>query len=65
MLLEHVVDVEEGVALEAELDERGLHAGEHPADAALIDVADDAAVRLALDEELGDAAVLEQGDRVS
>ena len=62
-LLEHVGDVEERVALEPEVDERRLHAGQHARDPALVDVADDAALRLALDEDLGRRTlVLEEGD---
>ena len=57
----HVGDVEEAVALEAEVDERGLHAGQHFRDPALVDVADHAAVALALDEDLRDQVVLEDG----
>ena len=61
-LLEDVGGVEERVALEPEVHEGGLHAGEHPGHAPLVDAAHDAAVRLALEEELGDDAVLEEGD---
>ena len=53
-----LVDVQEAVLLEADVDERGLHAGEHVVDAALVDVADDRAAAAALDVELGDAPVL-------
>ena len=60
-LLEDVGDVEEGVALEAEVDEGRLHAGQDPGDPALVDAPRDAAVGLALDEELGDDPVLEEG----
>src|SRR4029079_17644015 len=42
-LLAHVGDVEERVALEPDVDERRLHAGQHPRDAPLVDVADRAA----------------------
>ena len=45
-----LVDVEEAVLLEADLDERGLHAGQHVVDVAEIDVAGDrAALRAARD----------------
>ena len=55
-------DVEERVALEADVDEGGLHAGQHLRDPALVDVADDAALMLALDEDLDDLIVLEDRD---
>ena len=61
-LLEDVGGVEEGVALEAEVHEGRLHPGQHAGDPPLVDAAHDPAVRLALDEELGDDAVLEEGD---
>ena len=50
--VDDVGDVEEPVALEADVDEGGLHAGQHLRDPALVDVADDAALPLALDEDL-------------
>ena len=49
-----LVDVEEAVALEADVDEGGLHAGQDVVDLALVDVADDRAPAAALDVELGD-----------
>ena len=61
-LLEDVGGVEEGVALEAEVHERRLHPREDPGHAPLVDAAHDAPVRLALEEELGDDPVLEEGD---
>ena len=45
-----VRDVEEAVALEADVDERRLHAGQDFRDPALVNVTDDAAVLFALDE---------------
>ena len=39
-----VGDVQEGGALEADLDERGLHSGQHARDPAEVDVADQAAL---------------------
>ena len=39
-----VGDVEEAVALETEVNERRLHAGQHFRDPALVEVADDAAL---------------------
>ncbi len=48
--------MQEGGALKADLDERRLHAGQHPRDFPDIDVADEAPVRRALDVQLlGDA----------
>ena len=55
-------DVQERVALEADVNEGGLHAGQHLRDPALVDVADHAALTLALDEDLDDLIVLEDGD---
>ena len=63
-----LVDVEEAVALEADVDEGGLHAGQDVVDLALVDVADDRAPAAALDVELGDVGLaafrlrLEDGD---
>src|SRR5262249_1053040 len=48
-----LVDVQEAVALEADVDEGGLHAGQDVVDLALVDVADDRAAAAALDVELG------------
>ena len=61
--IDDVRHVQEAVALEAEVDERGLHAGQHFRDAALVDVADDPAIPLALDEEFDQLVVLEDGHR--
>ena len=57
-----VGDVEEAVALETEVNERRLHAGQHLRHPALVEIADDAALTLALDEHLGDQIVLEDRD---
>ena len=57
-----LVDVEEAVLLEADLDERGLHAGQHVVDDALVDVAGDRAAAGALEVHLGEPVVLEDGD---
>ncbi len=57
-----LVDVEEAVLLEADLDERGLHAGQDVVDAAEVDVARDRAALRPLEVDLGDLAVLEDGD---
>src|SRR5262249_27556403 len=54
-------DVEKAVTLEADVDEGGLHAGQDFRDAALVDVAHDAALPLPLDEDLGDEILLENG----
>ena len=59
--VEDLRDVQERVALEADVDERRLHAGQHLRDPALVDVADDAALALPLDEDLGHQVVLENG----
>ena len=55
-------DVEERVALEADINEGGLHAGQHLRDPALVDIADHAALTLALDEDLDDLIVFEDRD---
>src|SRR5207237_2827615 len=60
--VDDVGDVEEGVALEAEVDEGGLHAGQNFGDAAFIDVADDGAVARPLDPQLDDLPLVENGD---
>src|SRR5262249_45043212 len=57
--VDDVGDVEKPVALQADVDEGGLHAGKDFRDPALVDVADRTAVPLALDEDLGDEIVLE------
>ena len=54
-------DIEKPVALEAEVDEGRLHAGQHFRDPALVDVADDAAMTFTLDEDFGDEIVFEDG----
>ena len=57
-----LVDVEEAVLLQADLDERRLHAGEDVVDDALVDVAGDRAAPGALEVDLGYSVVLEHGD---
>src|SRR5208282_2002762 len=52
-------DVEKCRALEADLDEGRLHAGQHAGDATDVDVADEPARRRALDVELLHDALLE------
>src|SRR6202000_744289 len=49
-----LVDVEEAVALEADVDEGGLHAGKDVVDLSLVDVADDRTAAATLHVELGD-----------
>ncbi len=51
-ILPDVRDVQERGALESDVDERGLHAGQHARDAAEVDVADQSAHRAALDVQL-------------
>ena len=50
-----LVDVQEAVLVEADVDERGLEAGQDVVDAALVDVADDRAAAAALEVDLRDA----------
>ena len=52
-----LIDVQEAVLLEADVDERRLQARQHIVDLALIDVADDRAVALALQVQLGDPVI--------
>ena len=59
-LLEDVGYVEESVPFEPEVDEGGLHARQDTRDHTLVDVAGDAAVRVTLDEDLGDDPVFEE-----
>ena len=55
-------DVQERVALEPDVNKGGLHAGQDFGDPALVDIADNAALPFALDENLDDLVVLENGD---
>ena len=57
-----LVDVEEAVLLEPDLDERGLHPGQHVVDDAEVDVPGDRAPLGPLEVDLGDAIVLDHGD---
>src|SRR6185503_19800866 len=50
-----LVDVQEAVLVEADVDERGLQAGQDVVDLALVDVADDGPRAAALEIQLGDA----------
>ena len=61
-VFEHVGDVEERVALEAEVDERRLHPGQDLRHAPFVDVADDRPMPRALDPELDDLTLVEHGD---
>ena len=56
-----VPHVEEGGLLEADVHEGGLHAGQHPDHAPLVDVADDPLLALSLEVVLVDRAALDQG----
>ena len=62
LLVHDVRHVQEAVPLEADVDEGRLHAGQDLRDAALVDVADDPALPLPLDEDLADEIVLEDRD---
>ena len=57
-----LVDVEEAVLLEADLDERRLHAGQDVVDEAEVDVARDRTALGPLEIDLGDLRVLEDRD---
>ena len=59
--VDHVRDVEEPVAFEADVDERRLHAGQDFVDPALVDVTDDPALVFPFDENLGHQVVFENG----
>jgi hypothetical protein len=61
-LVDHVGDVEERVALLADVDEGRLHPGKDPGHLALIEVPDDPAVGFPLDEDLGNDAVVQERD---
>jgi hypothetical protein len=61
-MLPDVGDVQECSALEADLDERALHAGKDAGDAPETDVADKPARTRALDVKLLDDALLEHRD---
>src|SRR6185295_8699843 len=57
-----VRDVEVRALLEADVDERRLHAGQNAFDAALVDVPGDPTLALALDVELAEVPVLDERD---
>ena len=48
-IFENVADVQEGVAIEANVHESGLHAGKHAGDAAFVDATDQRELFFALD----------------
>ena len=57
--VENIRGVEERRALHADFDERRLHAGKHPRDASLVDVADQPAAAGALEKHLLQHAILD------
>ena len=59
--IDDVRDVQKAVALEADVNERALHAGQHLRHPAFVDIADDAPLPLPLDEDLAEEIVLEDG----
>jgi hypothetical protein len=48
-ILENVADVKESIAIEADVNESGLHAGEDAGDFAFVDTADEGELFFALD----------------
>jgi len=48
-IFEHVADVEECIAIEADVNESGLHAGEDAGDSAFVDAANEGELFFALD----------------
>ncbi len=62
VLVKEVGNIEEGVALEADVHKRGLHAGEHTADAALVNAADQADVGVPFEINLDQLVVFQHGD---
>ena len=48
-IFENIADIQEGVAIQADVHESGLHARKHPRDAALVDTADQRELFFALD----------------
>jgi len=57
-----VTGVEKRVLREPDVDERGLHPGQHVRDDPLVDAADDGAASLALDVQLGEHVAVLHGD---
>jgi hypothetical protein len=58
----HIAHIEEGVALQPHVHERGLHAGQHPRHPALVDVAYQTPVPVPLDEDLRQPVVFQHRD---
>ncbi len=56
----HVGDVQVGRLLETDVDERGLHPGQHALDAALVDVSRDPTLAFPLDVELAKKSVFDE-----
>jgi hypothetical protein len=48
-IFEDVADVKKGIAIETDIDESGLHAGEDAGDSAFVDAADEGELFFALD----------------
>jgi hypothetical protein len=48
-IFENVADVKEGIAIKADIHERGLHAGEDAGDSAFVDTANEGELFFALD----------------
>ena len=60
-LLHHVHNVQEGGALQADVDERALHAGQNAADNAQINIADQAVVAVAFDVQFANIVFFQHG----
>ena len=48
-VFENVADIKEGIAIKADIDERGLHAGEDASDSAFVDAANEGELFFTLD----------------
>jgi hypothetical protein len=57
---EKVRDMQEAGLLKADIDERGLHPGQHPGHLPLVDITDNAALLIALQVELGQRVVFDR-----
>ena len=62
VLVVHIVHMEEGGLLHADVHKGSLHAGQNPQDPRLVDIADNAPFTAPLQVELGDGAVLQNGN---
>ena len=60
--LDDIADMQERRPIEADIDERRLHARQYPADTTEIDVADQAALAVALDVQFLHLAEIDHGD---